>query len=168
LRKIRPFLADTSKELLDETTVESDWLMEVEDEKVLASLIPIYKVQVSRNLILKLFDYKRKNMYGNVVWDAILKKFCEKNGSMNLARVLVGLSQRGKEDPEVYEHYFFKQGVKQLYAERKWMFVNFMKKLYRINKNEYKKLLSAEWLTDEDVRQEITQYVKDENSKGKD
>jgi hypothetical protein len=161
LRRIRPFLADMTNDLLDETTVESDWLMEVEDEDILADLIPKYKVPVSRNLVLKVFDHKREQMYGDSVWEAILQKFCERNGSINLARVLVGLSQRGKENPEIYNHFLFQTGVKQLYERRTWMYVNFMKKLFIINKNEFIKLLSAEWFTDEKIKQELIKLANE-------
>ncbi|MCL2821526.1 MAG: hypothetical protein FWD38_12005 [Oscillospiraceae bacterium] len=155
LRKIRPFLSDTSGDILDESSVESDWLMNIENDAVLAEVIPFYKPNVSRNLVLKLFDNGRENNRDNCIWDAVLEKFMEKNGSMNLARMLVGLSQRGNNKPEIYSHILFIKGTRQIYEKKPWMFENFMKKLYKINKNQFNKIISSEWVSNIDMKNRL-------------
>ena len=160
LRRIRPILSEEAINLLDEGVVESDMLSEIDDDNVLAEVIPNYKPHVSRNLVLKMadrgLDYKR----GDIVWKTILAKFTEKNGSMNLTRTLLGLAYRRR-----FDHGLFKQGAVQLYDNNRWMFVNFMKKLHLLNPTEFDLILNAEWLTEERTKNDIL-AIRSSNLKG--
>jgi hypothetical protein len=155
LRQIRPILAEIADEFLDEAGTEADWLSEVEDDNDLANAIPIYKVGVSRQLVLKMADKKRDNNRSQVVWDAILKKFEGRDGNMNLMRTLSGLARRKK-----FDHPLFEQGLIQLYSNRSWMFLSLMKKLLDIDRVTSSEIIAhADWLEDDKIKERLLQIL---------
>ena len=146
IRNLSPILAEMDDAFPNESVVESDWLSEIDDDAMLAEVIPQYKVNVSRNLVLKLFDQNKEDLYSKVLWDEVLVKFCGKNGDTNLARTLLGIANRKK----TY-HYFFAKGIVQLHSRKKWLFTSLMKKIHASSPEQFHSICGYECMKECDV-----------------
>lgn len=128
---------------------DSDKLAQIKDDEELCAQIPQYFPAVSENL-LKAILYEERS---DKVWEAITQRLL--SSPPDLRNSLLFLAEAG-----ACNHYVFREGSVRLAKKSQADFCIFLNHLYSINKYEFKKLYSSEYLTDKLYRQYLENIIK--------